>query len=44
VAFWLLAHGADWAQVVDADSAMLAGYAATGIDYFGERPVKVGRL
>ncbi len=42
VAFWSLAHGADWAQVVDADSAMLAGYAATGIDYFGERLVEVG--
>lgn len=34
-AFWLLAHGDDWAQVVDADTAMLATYAASGVNYFG---------
>jgi pimeloyl-ACP methyl ester carboxylesterase len=36
-AFWALAHGEDWAQPVDADSAMLAGYSETGIDFFGGR-------
>lgn len=35
--FWHLAHGEDWEQVVDADTAMLAGYAESGIDYMGGR-------
>lgn len=35
--FWSLAHGDDWEQVVDADSAMLAGYLETGLDFFGGR-------
>jgi len=34
VAFWRQAHGDDWKQVVDADTAMLASHLATGIDYF----------
>ncbi|MBX0328867.1 alpha/beta hydrolase [Oscillochloris sp. ZM17-4] len=36
-AFWEGAHGADWRQVIAADTAMLAGHAAAGIDYFGDR-------
>jgi pimeloyl-ACP methyl ester carboxylesterase len=35
--FWSLAHGADWKQVVAADTAMLAHYATTGVDYFQGR-------
>jgi len=37
VAFWRAAHGDDWAQVVDADTAMIAAYGETGLDYFGGR-------
>jgi pimeloyl-ACP methyl ester carboxylesterase len=40
--FWAQAHGDDWADVVDADTAMLAAHAATGIDYFGDRLGSVG--
>jgi valacyclovir hydrolase len=40
--FWAQAQGDDWAEVVDADTAMLAGHAATGIDYFGDRLGGVG--
>lgn len=36
-AFWAGAHGDDWRQVVAADTAMMAGYAERGIDYFGGR-------
>lgn len=36
-AFWAQAHGDDWAQVVAADTAMLAGYATSGIDFLGGR-------
>jgi pimeloyl-ACP methyl ester carboxylesterase len=42
VAFWHAAHGDDWAEVVDADTAMLAGYCDTGIDYFGDRLGQIG--
>lgn len=35
--FWSVAHGDDWSQVVDADTAMLAAHADTGLDYFGAR-------
>lgn len=37
VAFWSAAHGDDWPQVVDADTAMIAGHGATGLDYFQGR-------
>jgi pimeloyl-ACP methyl ester carboxylesterase len=42
VAFWRQAHGDDWAQVVDADTMMLASHAATGIDYFQDRLAQIG--
>ena len=32
--FWQFAHGADWEQVVDADTRMLAQFAAGGGDWF----------
>jgi pimeloyl-ACP methyl ester carboxylesterase len=41
VAFWRQAHGDDWPQVVDADTAMLTGHAATGIDYFQDRLAQI---
>jgi pimeloyl-ACP methyl ester carboxylesterase len=41
-AFWRAAHGDDWAHVVDADTAMLASFLGTGIDYFGGRLGQVG--
>lgn len=41
VAFWEAAHGADWEQVVDADTQMLVRLAERGGDWFGER---LGRI
>jgi valacyclovir hydrolase len=41
VAFWRHAHGDDWMQVVDADTAMLASHAATGLDYFQDRLAQI---
>lgn len=40
-AFWEQAHGDDWEQVVDADTAMLASYLPAGIDYFDGRLGKI---
>ena len=37
VAFWQGAHGDDWAQVVDEDTAMLLRIADRGGDFFGGR-------
>lgn len=37
VAFWKAAHGADWEQVVDADTDMLVRLAQRGGDWFGGR-------
>jgi pimeloyl-ACP methyl ester carboxylesterase len=37
VAFWEAAHGADWEQVVDADTEMLVRLAQRGGDWFGGR-------
>jgi pimeloyl-ACP methyl ester carboxylesterase len=37
VAFWEAAHGADWEQVVDADTEMLVRLAQRGGDWFGDR-------
>lgn len=34
VAFWHSAHGDDWAQVVDADTALFAPHLASGLDWF----------
>jgi pimeloyl-ACP methyl ester carboxylesterase len=34
VAFWQFAHGDDWAQVVDADTALFTPYQTTGLDWF----------
>lgn len=42
VAFWQLAHGDDWAQVVDADTALFAPYQADGLDWFA--PGDLGRI
>lgn len=41
VAFWHQAHGDDWMQVVDADTAMLTSHGATGIDYFQDRLAQI---
>jgi pimeloyl-ACP methyl ester carboxylesterase len=37
VAFWVAAHGADWDQVVEADTDMLVRLAQRGGDWFGGR-------
>jgi pimeloyl-ACP methyl ester carboxylesterase len=37
VAFWESAHGADWEQVVEADTKMLERLARRGGDWFGDR-------
>lgn len=36
VAFWQFAHGDDWVQVVDADTALFVPYCTTGLDWFAE--------
>ena len=41
VTFWRQAHGDDWAQVVDADTAMLASHSGMGIDYFQGRLAQI---
>ncbi len=41
VAFWKHAHGADWEQVVSADTAMLRRFGEMGGDYFHGRLSKV---
>jgi valacyclovir hydrolase len=42
VAFWQFAHGDDWAQVVNADTALFAPYQANGLDWFA--PGDLGRI
>ncbi len=37
VRFWSDAHGADWEQVVEADTAMYRAFAESGGDWFGGR-------
>ena len=37
IAFWEAAHGADWEQVVEADTTMLVRLAECSGDWFGER-------
>jgi pimeloyl-ACP methyl ester carboxylesterase len=37
IAFWQKAHGSDWHSVVEADTAMIAGWRETGIDFFEGR-------
>jgi pimeloyl-ACP methyl ester carboxylesterase len=37
VAFWQIAHGADWEQVVEADTKMLVRLTQRGGDWFGDR-------
>jgi pimeloyl-ACP methyl ester carboxylesterase len=41
VSFWKAAHGADWEQVVDTDTAMLVRLAQRGGDWFGGRLAQV---
>jgi valacyclovir hydrolase len=40
VSFWTFAHGADWEQVVNADSAMIQGV-QTGVDIYGGRLAEI---
>lgn len=37
MAFWQKAHGDDWHEVVEADSAMIRSWRDTGIDFFEDR-------
>ena len=37
IAFWEHGHGADWAQVVDADTDVIRRFADAGGDWFGDR-------
>ncbi|MHC4712766.1 MAG: alpha/beta fold hydrolase [Planctomycetota bacterium] len=41
IAFWQRAHGDDWHDVVEADTAMIAGWRETGIDFFEGRLAEI---
>jgi pimeloyl-ACP methyl ester carboxylesterase len=41
VAFWEHAHGADWEQVIDADTEMIRRFVTRGGDWFGGRLGKI---